>query len=76
MKKRASRATALRADGVLHIRGLVLTQPISPTPWTRPLTPQSSRVTSPSDYQLRMYRLENYQADVLVILSFTDIFSK
>ena len=27
---------APRADGVLHTMGLLLTQPISPTPWTRP----------------------------------------
>ena len=31
LKKRASRATALRADGVWHIRGLVLTHgPVQP----------------------------------------------
>ena len=35
-KKRASRASALRADGAHHIRGLVLTPGTSPTPWTRP----------------------------------------
>ena len=34
MKKRASRASALRADGTPHIRGLVLTPGTSPTPWT------------------------------------------
>ena len=37
--KRASRASALRADGVPRTMGLVLTQPISPTPWTRPQNP-------------------------------------
>ena len=37
--KHASRASALRADGVSHTMGLVLTQPISPTPWTRPQKP-------------------------------------
>ena len=34
--KRASRASALRADGLHYPIGLVLTQPVSPTPWTRP----------------------------------------
>ena len=28
--------TALRADGLLHARGLVFTQPITPNPVTRP----------------------------------------
>ena len=36
IKKRASRATALRADGVWHIMGLVLTPWTSPNPWIRP----------------------------------------
>ena len=35
-KKRASRASALRADGAPYIRGLVLTTWTSPTSWTRP----------------------------------------
>ena len=34
--KRASRATALRADGEWHTRGLVLTPWTSPNPWTWP----------------------------------------
>ena len=33
-KKRASRASALRTDGVSYTMGLVLTYPISPIPWT------------------------------------------
>ena len=37
--KRASRATALRADGLSHTMGLVLTQTISPTHWTRSQNP-------------------------------------
>ena len=36
IKKRASRATALRADGEWHTRGLVLTPWTSPNPWTWP----------------------------------------
>ena len=36
IEKRASRASALRADGVPLTRGLVLTHPISSTLWTRP----------------------------------------
>ena len=31
-KKRASRASALRADRAIHIRGLILTPGTSPTP--------------------------------------------
>ena len=37
--KLALRASALRADGVSHTKGLVLAQPISPTPCTRPQSP-------------------------------------
>ena len=33
-KKRASRASALRADGVSYTMGLVLTYLIRPIPWT------------------------------------------
>ena len=40
-EKRASRASALRAGEARHIRGLVLTQLISPTHWTRPERPHS-----------------------------------
>ena len=40
-KKRASRATALRADGLPYTRPLLVTHPISPTPWTRPQRSQS-----------------------------------
>ena len=40
-EKRASRASALRAGEARHIRGLVLTQLISPTHWTRPKRPHS-----------------------------------
>ena len=36
--------------GAIHTRGLVLTQPISPTPWTRPSRSQSSDSPLPSDY--------------------------
>ena len=36
IEKRASRASALRADGVPHTRGTVLTHPISSPPWIRP----------------------------------------
>ena len=35
-KKRASRASALRADETQYTRGLVSTPWTSPTPWTRP----------------------------------------
>ena len=38
-KKRASRASALRANGDWHTRHLLSTYPISPTPWTRPWRP-------------------------------------
>ena len=40
-EKRASRASALRAGKARHIRGLVLTQLIGPTHWTRPERPHS-----------------------------------
>ena len=40
-KKRASRTPAVRADGARHISVLGLTQPMSPTPWTRPERPHS-----------------------------------
>ena len=36
LEKRASRASALRADEFHHLRGLVFTPWTSPTPWTRP----------------------------------------
>ena len=35
-KKRASRASALRADIARGIAGLLVTYPIDPTHWTRP----------------------------------------
>ena len=35
-EKRASLASALRADKARHTRGLVLSRLISPSPWTRP----------------------------------------
>ena len=38
-KKRASRASELRADGVPHTRGLIFTHPISCNSWTRPQIP-------------------------------------
>ena len=41
IEKRASRASALRAGEASCIRGLVLTQLISPTHWTRPERPHS-----------------------------------
>ena len=40
-KKRASRASALRADIARGIAGLLVTYPIDPTHWTRPKTPGS-----------------------------------
>ena len=48
-KKRASRASALRADGVSHTRPLLLTPWIRPTPWTRPQIPLGA---SPSPHHL------------------------
>ena len=49
-KKRASRASALRADGVSYTMGLVLTYPISPIPWTWPRRSLGACSTLPSDY--------------------------
>ena len=36
--------------GLPYTMGLVLTQPISPTPWTRPQTPHSANSPGPSNY--------------------------
>ena len=53
--KRASRANALRADGVPRTMGLVLTQPISPTPWTRPQNPLGAN----SSLTIRLLKKDN-----------------
>ena len=44
------RAYALRADGLRYHIGLVLTQPVSPTPWTRPQRSHSQESQLQSDY--------------------------
>ena len=49
-KKRASRASALRADGFFHIRGLVLTPGTSPTHWIQPRRPLGPVPPLPFDY--------------------------
>ena len=55
-RKRASRVSALRADGVPHTMGLVLTQPISPTPWTRPQNPLRAN----SSLTIRLLKKDTY----------------
>ena len=54
---RASRATAMRTDGALHIRGLVLTPWTGPDPWTRPLKHLGPAPSPPSDYQITIKKL-------------------
>ena len=50
-KKRASRASALRADGVsFRVDFYVVPQWSEPTPWTRPWRPLRPAASLPSDY--------------------------
>ena len=60
--KRASRATALRADGLSHTMGLVLTQTISPAPWTRSQNPPGA--SPPLTIQLLKKDLAKAKVDI------------
>ena len=48
--------------GLPYTMGLVLTQPISPTPWTRPQTPHSAKSPGPSDY---LYQIRISSVDLI-----------